>query len=221
MAVIFKPQTMNISTQNSSLNDNDLLATIWTKPKLALEYILSKCPKKYLIGLITLGGIANTINGTQVNIAQHKIFSIAILVIAVFIGALSGWVYSYIYASLLSWTGEWINGRGKMSQFITVISWSMVPSISSLILLIPKFIIFGDKLFNIDIRELNQVTVILYYSFNVIEFILSIWTIIILITGISLIQKFNIWKAILNLILPVLVIMIPIFIIIGIRFFLK
>ena len=212
---------MDATIQDELLKENDLLTTIWTKPKLTLEFIITNCPKKYLVWLITLGGIATAINGTQVNIASHKTFSIAILLFAIFFGAVAGWISSYLYAWLLSWTGEWINGHGKVSQFIVVIAWAMIPLICSLVLLIPKFIIFGNNTFSIEVTELNTLETFFYYLFEFIKTILSIWAFIILIAGISLIQKFNFAKAILNSLLPVIAIIIPILLILGVVYILK
>jgi hypothetical protein len=121
----------------------------------------------------------------------------------------------------LSWTGEWLNGHGKMSQFIVVIAWAMIPLIFNLVLLIPKFIIFGDNTFSIAVSELNNVETFFYYLFELIKTILSIWAFIILIAGTCLIQKFNLAKAILNSLLPVIVIIIPVLLILGVVYILK
>jgi len=212
---------MDSTIQDSLLKEDDLLTIILTKPKLALDFIITNCPKKYLFWLITLGGIATAINGAQVNLAAHKTLSIAILVFAIILGAVFGWISSYLYAWLLSWTGEWLNGHGKMNQFIVVIAWAMIPLIFNLVLLIPKFIIFGDNTFSIAVSELNNLETFFYYLFEFIKTILSIWALIILIAGICLIQKFNLAKAILNSLLPVIVIIIPVLLILGVVYILK
>ena len=126
-----------------------------------------------------------------------------------------------MYAALLSLTGGWIKGKASSDQFITVISWAQVPIISSLILLIPKILFFGENLFDFDISEQSNSKVIAYTLIYLIEGILAIWTLVISIKGIMLIQKFNIRKAILNAILPLLAIIIPIFIIAGIIYIIQ
>jgi len=212
---------MDSTIQEGLLKENDLLTTIWTKPKLTLEFILTNCPNKYFFWLITLGGIATAINGTHVNIASHKTISMAILLFAIFFGAIAGWITSYLYAWLLSWTGEWINGHGKTRQFLVVIAWAAIPLIFNLILLIPKYIVFGDNTFSIVVSELSSLETFFYYLFEFIKTILSIWAFIILIAGISLIQKFNLAKAILNLLLPTIVIIIPVLLIFAVVYILK
>ena len=197
------------------------MITIWTKPKATLEFIFANRLKTHTKLLFVLGGIANSVAKAQVNIAEHRTLSIAVLIFAVIVGGLFGLLFYYIYAALLSWTGNWLDGKARTNQFATVLAWSLIPSICILILLVPKFVIFGDKTFSIDTNELNRLSLILYYFFVAIEVLLSIWTIIILITGISLIQGFNVGKALLNSILPIFVITIPIFLFIGIMYLLK
>jgi len=97
----------------------------------------------------------------------------------------------------------------------------MVPFICSLILLIPKLLIFGDDLFYIDIHEQSLPKVVAYIIIKLVEALLSIWTLVITIKGIALIQNFNIKKAILNAILALLVIVVPIFIVVGIIYILQ
>ena len=203
------------------INEKNLLLVIWTKPKATLEFILLNRIKTYTILLFVLGGIANSITKAQVNIAEHSTLSITILIFAVILGGLLGLLFYYVYAALLSWTGNWLDGKATINQFASVLAWSLIPSICTLILLVPKYIIFGDKTFTIDTNELNQLSLILYYLFIVIETLLSIWSIIILISGVSLIQGFTIWKALLNSILPIFAIIIPILLFLGIMYLLK
>ena len=170
------------------------MSTIWTKPKLTLEFIFNHFPRKYVTGLLILGGVANAINHSVENAAGHPYLFVIVFIFVVVFGGLFGWIFSFLYAALLSWTGKWINGRAKTDQFMTVIAWAMVPSICSLILVIPKLIIFGDSMFQINIDEHNTITKNIYYILQSIDAILSIWTTVILVKGIYLIQNFMLVK---------------------------
>ncbi len=207
---------MDILNDEILLNEKDLLITIWTKPKLSLEFILKYCPNKYVNALLVLGGITNAFDKKSTQfITYNSISPISLLVVLIF-GGLFGWLFSYLYAVMLKWTGTWLNGKAKTDQFLTVIAWSLIPSISSLILMIPKQLLFGDGLFIINIRELLNPKDIIYLVFAIIELGLSIWTLVILIKGIALIQNFNTGKSILNAVLPLLVLIVPLMAIFGI-----
>lgn len=212
---------MDILDQEILLNEKDLLITIWTKPKLTLEFIFKYCPKKYVTSLLILGGVVNAIDQNYQHLLWHRYYFIIIIFIVMVIGGIFGWLFGYIYAALLSWTGKWINGKASTDQFITVISWALVPTISSLILLIPKLLIFGEGFFDIDISELSSSKAVAYLLITSMEGLLSIWALVILIKGIMLIQNFNVGKAVLNIILPLIAIIIPVFIIAGIIYIIQ
>jgi hypothetical protein len=213
---------MDILDQENLLDEKDLLITIWTKPKLTLEFILKYCPKKYVTSLLILGGMVNALNQNYQHLILHRWFySILILTIVMILGGLFGWIFSYLYAALLSWTGGWIQGKANTDQFMTVLSWAMVPSICTFILLLPKLLFFGDGLLDIDSHEQSFSRIAAYVIIVLSELFLSIMTLVISIKGIALIQNFSIKKAIWNAVLPLLVLVIPLFVIFGIIFIFK
>jgi len=200
-------ETENLS---SDINDDNLFVKIWLNPTDTLKYILKNCPEKYVIILLVLGGIVRAIDRASIKDMGDNMSTLSVLGITIIFGGLFGWIAYYIYAWALSVTGEWLNGKSDPSQFRTIIAWSLIPSICTLILLVPEVIIFGDDLFRSEPFNESLLNTISWIMFGVIEIILAIWTLVILVNGISLIQNFGIGKSILNMILPGLVIAIPI-----------
>ncbi len=167
--------------------------------------------------MLILGGMVNALNQNYQHLIIHRWFySILLLTIVMILGGLFGWIFSYIYAALLSWTGGWIKGKASTDQFMTVLSWAMVPSICTFILLLPELLFFGGGIVDIDIHEQSILKVIAYILIIAGDFILAIWSLVIMIKGIMLIQKFKIKKAVCNAIFPLLVIAIPAFIVLGV-----
>ena len=140
---------------------------------------------------------------------------------AIVVGGLLGWVFYYIYASLLGWTGKWIKGIAGMDQFLTVLAWASIPTIFSLLLVIPELFITDGNPGSVDISSMNISTVIPYWLIKIGEAVLAVWSLAIMMKGIALIQNFSIGKAILNAILPLFVIIIPICIIFGLIYMMK
>lgn len=197
------------------------MTTIWIKPKLTLDFILTNCPKQYVTLLLVLGGISASVANIHIDSAAHRTFAIILIFPAIIFGGLIGFIFYHIYAFLLEWTGRWINGKANHDHLVFVIAWSLVPQICSLILLIFKFLIFEDKTYSIDVTELNQTALVLYYTIETINSIFGIWSLIILVIGISLVQKFNIWTSILNIVLTVLVIIVPIWVFIAVLYIIR
>jgi len=78
----------------------------------------------------------------------------------------------------------------------------MIPAIAGLFLLIPGYMIFGEGLFS-NTQEIYQFEYISSYSgFKILYFILNLWSVIIFIKGIKIIQNFSTLRAIGNLFLP-------------------
>jgi hypothetical protein len=200
------------------INEKDLLLTIWNKPKQTLKFILENCPKKYVTVLLILGGLANTFARFTYNGNPDNAPIVLILIIGIIVGGILGLLLFYLFAALLSRTGKWINGTAGYNKFITILAWSSVPSICTLIILILKLVVFGNQAFNIDVNTLNNSAAFAYYIFSFLEAFLSVNALVILIKGIALVQNFSIGKAILNFILPAIIIAIPILFIIAIGF---
>lgn len=206
---------MEILDDEILLTENELLYSIWTKPTLTLKYIFRFCPKKNVTLFLALAGIANAFERSQQHSHALSDFSFSIFAMAVIFGGIFGVIFGRFYAALLSWTGRWMKGTANSDQLITVVAWSSIPEICTLILLVPKFLIFGNESFHIDLQDQNLFKIIAFFIIDAIQIILSIWGLVIVVRGISLLQNFSTKKAVLNLILSILVIVIPILIIVG------
>lgn len=200
---------INLPIDNDITEDN-LIYKIWIKPTTTLAYILKNCPDKFMVPLMILGGITRAIDRASTQNMGDKYSIFYILIITIVAGGLFGWISYYFYAWLLEITGKWLKGKADYEEFKTVIAWSLIPSICSLVLLIPEILIFGVDIFKSDMSDTGVVSIMLMVLFGLVEITLGIWTLIIFVKGVSLIQNFNTWKAILNMILPVFLILIPI-----------
>lgn len=194
--------TENQNETQTIISNKTLVLGIWTKPKQTFEYILKQNPNKFVILLIVLGGIVSAIDRASTKGMGDKMSTASVLLFALIGGALFGWITYYLYAFFMSFTGKWIKGKAEAPQFRTVIAWSLIPSVASLILLIPELLVFGDDLFKSELSSNELWYVLLYSFFGLVELVLGIWTLIILVKGVSIIQDFGIGKSILNVLFP-------------------
>jgi len=204
-------QELNYSNANQTeINKNNLLTKIWTTPTDTFIYIFKNCPQKYLMILFALGGIAKGLERLSSRTAENELIPFIQIVISAFFGALLGWVSYYFYAWILNITGEWLNGKAQPKQFRTVIAWSLIPSICTIIILIPELIVFKSNLFENQQLLNESLNGFLIIFFLIVKITLTIWTFVILVKGTSLIQGFSNTKSILNIFLPILIIVLPI-----------
>ena len=199
----------------SIISDKEIFTKIWTSPRLVFKYLNDNRYDKFVTVLLILAGIARTFGQASSKNMGDNMSLIGVLALCIILGGLIGWITYYIYAAMMSWTGQWLNGQGDTDSLLRMMAHAMIPSIITLILLIPQIAMFGNGIFqsNIDIYGNGLGPIIVFYATLLIEITLTIWTIIIFVIGISEVQKISIGKSILNMILPGLIIIVPIIVI--------
>jgi hypothetical protein len=200
--------------ENQSFTDKEIFTKIWTEPREVFKYIHDNKYDKHVSVLLVFAGISRAFNRAVLKDMGDSLPLMVILGICIILGGLLGWISYYLYAALISWTGKWLNGKGDTTSILRVLAYGMIPSIIALILLIPQIGIYGNEIFKSegDVTSAGVPSNIIFYGSMILEFALGIATIIFFVIGISEVQKIGTGKAFLNLLLPVLVIIIPIFI---------
>jgi hypothetical protein len=134
----------------------------------------------------------------------------AILFTSIIAGALFGWMAYYFYAWLISVSGKWLGADTDSKTIRTVLAWASIPEIASLILMIPTVIIFGEDTFKSEISNYTPLRVVMGITLLTLHVALSIWTLVLAVIGIALVQGFSYGKAILNVVLAASLIIVPI-----------
>jgi len=196
--------------QQEILSDKEIFTEIWTSPRKVFRYIDEKKYDKYVTILLVLSGIARALNRAVSNNLGDRMSIWVIIGICIIVGGLFGWLTYYIYAVLISWTGKWLKGEGNTDSIIRIISYAMIPSVLALVILFPQISIYGCEMVKFDINTISTdlFSIILFFLFAFLEFILGIWTIVLCVIGISEVQKFSIGKSILNLLMPGLILLV-------------
>ncbi|HMR82813.1 MAG TPA: Yip1 family protein [Niabella sp.] len=192
----------------------DIFLKIWSSPRAVFKYIIAQNYDRYVTALLMLSGISRAFDRAAVRNLGDKMSLWGIVAICIILGGLFGWVYYYIYAAMINWTGKWLKGLGDTKSILRVMAYAMIPSIVALLFFIPQVAIYGIEMFKNkgDITGAGLISNILVYGSVFIELVLGVWTIVLFITGISEVQKFSIGKAILNVLLPIFIIFLPLLI---------
>ena len=199
------------------LSDKEIFTKIWITPRLVFKFLEQKSYDKFVYLLLLLAGISNAFDRASSRNLGDMFSLIWIIGTCLISGALIGWITYYLYASLLSWTGKWLNGKGNTTSILRMLAHAMIPTIFALGLLIIQIATFGIGIFQseIDIEIYGLFSIFIFYGTLSLEIIFGIWTLIIFIIGLSEIQKLSIGNSILNMILPVLIIFVPTVLIIS------
>lgn len=203
-------------TKSNLISEKKLFTKIWTSPREVFKFVNTYKYDKHTTILLILAGISKAFDRASMNNMGDKFSLLGLIAFCIIIGGIFGWITYYIYSALISWTGKWLNGKGNTDSILRVLSYALIPTIISLLLLIPEIVIYGNEIFKWegDISSGGIISNLIVYGSIFLEFALGIWSIVLCVIGISEVQKISIGKSILNLILPAIVIMTPILIIV-------
>lgn len=190
--------------------------TMWYRPRETVRKIIKYDPKYLVIVLAMVSGFSETLDRASLKSMGDYASLIQIFAAALIVGPIVGIASLYISSWLLRWTGKWIGGKASSEHIRTAAAWSTVPLVWALILWIPGLALFGGELFTSATPTIDASLslAILFILFGIIEGVIGIWTIIVFLKCLGEVQGFSAWKALLNSILSILVILIPILIII-------
>lgn len=195
------------------LTDKEIFTRIWTEPRLVMKYINDNSYDKFVVFLLVIGGISNAFD----RIVSSDLFINQPLIVLVGIGlvlaGLSGWLGNYIYAAILTWTGKAFDGKAHSSDVFRVCAYAMIPSIFLILIVFLQLFVFGFEVFrdDFDTNSLGAGELAIYFGLALLTIVFGVWSLVIFVVGLSEVQKFSIGKAIGNLILSFLVILIPAF----------
>ena len=197
---------MNEYQQPTTFSDAEIFTKIWTSPRKVFAYINDNHYDKFLIVLLFLAGIARAFDRAVGKDMGDKAPLWMIVVLAIVIGGLLGWISYLIYAAFVSWTGKWLNGQGNTRSILRIMAYASIPSCLALVLLIPKIGVYGNELFmsDGDLTSAGWIGNVIFWSSFLLGLVLEIWSIVLFVIGVSEVQKFSKWKAFFNLLLPIL-----------------
>ena len=186
------------------LSDKEIFTKIWMSPRQVFKFINQNGYTKFSTILLIFGGITGALNSASTRNMGDIMPLWSVLIVCLIGGGVFGWLYFYIYAALLSWTGKWLKGTGNTKSLFRMISYALIPSLLVLFTFILRIALIGNAEFqrNMDVLD-NEFLITSLFSFSLfVEIVTGIWSLAILVIGISEVQKLSIGKSIVNLILP-------------------
>ncbi len=182
--------------------------SIWTEPRKTVRSIVNTDPK---FGFVILSGIYGF--PMALNLAQNFSLGASIPLWAILIGALIicillGMIGITISTWLLHFTGRWIGGKGSFQTVRTAVAWSNVPNVVTILMSLIVVAMFGRAMFNAAFSATHFMGTqagIIFIVF-LLQAVASIWGFVILIVGLSEVQGFSVWKALLNVLIPFVIV---------------
>lgn len=191
-----------------AVTPQNILVKIFTSPTEAFQFIDSYKYNKHVIFFLILSGIIKAFDKAESKGMGDNMSIWGVIAFSILIGLLFGWFFNYIYSWAISFTGSYFNGKANTQAILRVLAYSLLPSVFSLFFLFLRILVYGNAIFQSDYEYYNASSFdnIFYYVFLIIDISLTIWSFILFIIAISVVQKFSIGKAILNVIIPAILV---------------
>ncbi len=191
--------------------------TIWYKPRQTIQKIIDSNPRHLVWLLAALYGITCTIDPSMAEDMVDAYDLSTILIFAVLLGPFFGFLVLELNTILTYWVGKWIGGKASKVNIRAVYAWTFIPLILVSFIYISEIILLGDAAYSSD-KNIIKTNVKLRYSYiglELLEGILNIWYFFIVAKCVSQVQEFSLLKAIGNLFLMA----IPIVVVFGFIYF--
>jgi hypothetical protein len=189
--------------------------SMWVEPRETIQQIISSNPTRMVLLLAALSGFGSALDKASIK-SMGDMFELPIIFsIAAIAGPIGGILSLYLGGALVRWTGTWIGGVASSQNIRAALAWSSVPLIWALLIWIPELALIGDELFTSETPRMDASYTLLlaFLGLSLIELVIAIWTLVILLKSLGQVQGFSAWRALGNLLLSVLVIVVPILII--------
>jgi len=184
---------------NGGINRTNLFHKIWTEPRATLSYILAHHIAEHVAMLFVLGGITRAVGRAIMHYPTNKMGGSLTLILAIVGGSISGMITYTVYAWGMSLAGAWLGGKANTDQFKTILGWASIPSIAALLPLVPTLAVVSGEATSPPTPLLADA---LQTGCGLLQIGLSLWSTLILLKGVVLIQGFTRGRALANMLLP-------------------
>lgn len=181
--------------------------SIWSKPKETIRQIIDVNPNHRMGLLMLLYGLLGLISLSQQYSLGIYYNLWIILAAALILAPLWGYIAISLSSFVIFFSGKLLNGQGNYKEVRAVFTWAVVPLVVNLVTWIFLIGLFGLGVFvefpaGMTFSAFNIYLVLILFTAQVV---FSVWSFVIVINGISEVQKFSILRSIGNLLLGALV----------------
>ena len=183
---------------------------MWIRPRETIRQIVETNPGYMYPLLCFIYGFPMALQLAQSFSLGDRFHATGIVIVCLILAIVLGGVMISITAALFKWTGKWIGGEGTYQQIRSAVAWSNMPRAVNIVIWLANLAVFGSKLFRNDFLETpfvgNELAFIFFTAF--IQLVVGVWAFIIMLKALGEVQGFSAWKALLNIVIPAVLIFI-------------
>lgn len=178
--------------------------SIWTRPRATIRQQVERDPEAWVLALVAVAGVGHLLSDASARSYGDRMDLPTLLVMALLVGPLFGILGAYVGGWLLRWSGRLLGGSARPAEIRAAIAWSGVPYVASMLLWIPELLLFGEELFTEATPRLDAAPELqgLLLVFVAVELTAALWAFVAFLKCLGEVQGFSAWRALLNLLLP-------------------
>jgi Yip1 domain len=198
-------------TKGIDLSRENPFLTIWTRPRATIRGIVETDATYRVLALTSASGIVGALNNAAQRNAGDRLPISAILGMAIVLGPIGGIIGLYVGAWFVGLSGRWLGGRADSEDIRAALAWSAVPTLVVIPIWIVQLAVFGHEMFTSEMPsvEANPMLYVVVIATGVAEFVLAIWSLVILLKTLGEVQGFSAWRALGSMLLITLIVLIP------------
>lgn len=165
--------------------------SIWVNPRDTVHWILNS--QKSPVLLILLLGLAMNLDNSYFNSTGDTLSLSAILLIAIILSPVTGYLFVWISTYLFSIAGKWLGGTGSTKEIKPVVAWSGIFYVASLVIRLLEILLPGNELFQtVQPAVENSIFLsILLIFFHLLDLAIFIWWIVFLAVALGEVHSFS------------------------------
>lgn len=181
--------------------------SIWVRPKVTARYAIEKMPMSYLVVLVLIGGIFEVLDKAVTKNMGDNIPTPFIFLIALVAGPIFGYIGWWIGSGIAYIIGKWLGGIGTYKELRAVFGIVNIFYIIAGIVWIPDLIIIGSSIFSSYIEGGFGATIWLFIS-AFLSIVFGIWGFIGTLFCVAEAHRFPVWKALITILIPTVILLI-------------
>jgi hypothetical protein len=181
---------------------------MWVRPRSTIRSIVQFNPMHQFYLLAGVYGFPMLLQFAQSLSLGQQFGTLGIIIVALVLAIIAGTIGIYISSALIYWTGKWIGGKGSFPEVRASVAWSNVTNVVNVILWLILAGYFGTALFTNTFTQTPFVgtELMIVSAIFIIQTVLAVWSFIILLLALAEVQRYSVWRAFLNLVIPFLIV---------------
>lgn len=189
------------------LNENPWLS-VWLNPRNTIRTIIVDNPNRSLWLLATIYGFTSLLNLFQSFPSMVKLGVFPLVSIAMVFAPFWGYAFFTMWSWVIVKVGHLLGGKATMVTARAAYAWSCVPFALSLLIWLLLIILFYNFLFFGQYEKLSPSMIQFAFLLLVGKLVLSIWSIVLYLQMLSVVQQFSVLRAIANVFLSSLALLV-------------